>query len=115
MHVLAAAYVRFALENTAAWSAIFNHTPSGGALLPDWHTSEYTVLIAEIIAPLAQLRPDLSEDALRLRAQTVFAAVHGVVQLSIHGRYVGVPTDLLASEVDALVDAMIRGISEAKG
>ncbi|MFP7675731.1 TetR/AcrR family transcriptional regulator [Marivita sp. S0852] len=110
MHALAAAYVGFALENTTTWSAIFSHRLPEGTDVPEWHRAEYPVLIAEIIEPLSQLRPDLLPDQLRLRAQTVFAAVHGVVQLSIHGRFVGVPRDMLAAEVDALVDAMTRGL-----
>ena len=114
MHALAAAYVSFALENTALWSAIFSHRMPKGVTYPDWHEAEYPVLIAEIIAPLAQLRPDLTPEQLRLRAQTVFASVHGVVQLAVHGRFVGVPLDLLASEVDALVDAMTRGLDHVE-
>ncbi|MCX7559242.1 TetR/AcrR family transcriptional regulator [Sulfitobacter sp. F26204] len=114
MQALAATYVEFALQNTALWSAIFNHRLPEGAEIPDWHKDEYPVLIAEIIAPLKQLRPDLPPDALRLRAQTLFASVHGVVQLAIHGRFVGVPLSMLKSEVAALVDAMTRGIHLVK-
>ncbi|MEL7175411.1 MAG: TetR/AcrR family transcriptional regulator [Pseudomonadota bacterium] len=110
MHALAQGYVQFALDNTNLWSAIFNHRPANGAEIPEWHQQEYAVLIQEIIIPLAQMRPDLASDPLRLRAQTLFASVHGVVQLSIHGRYVGTPPDALADEVAALVDAMTRGI-----
>jgi hypothetical protein len=32
-----------------------------------------------------------------------------VVQLALHGRYVGVPTENLRAEVAALVEAMARG------
>jgi AcrR family transcriptional regulator len=110
MQALAGAYVDFALDNTSLWSAIFNHKMAIGAEVPDWHKAEYPVLIAEIIAPLGQLRPDLPPEALTLRAQTLFASVHGVVQLAIHGRFVGVPVSSLKSEVAALVDAMTRGI-----
>ncbi|MFT5798559.1 MAG: AcrR family transcriptional regulator [Candidatus Azotimanducaceae bacterium] len=110
MQSLAGAYVAFALEQTQLWSAVFNHKLSEDTVVPDWHTAEYPVLISEIIAPLSKLRPDLEPDALTLRAQTIFASVHGVVQLAIHGRFVGTPLSLLASEVAALVDAMTRGI-----
>jgi AcrR family transcriptional regulator len=110
MQALAGAYVDFAMNNTALWSAVFNHRLPEGAEIPDWHKAEYPVLIAEIIAPLSQLRPDLAPEALKLRAQTLFASVHGVVQLAIHGRFVGAPISELKSEVAALVDAMTRGI-----
>ncbi|KAG1647409.1 hypothetical protein GQR58_030623 [Nymphon striatum] len=110
MLALAATYVDFALDNTALWSAVFNHRLPAGSEVPDWHKADYPVLIAEIIAPLSLLRPDLPPDALQLRAQTLFASVHGVVQLAIHGRFVGAPLSMLKSEVAALVDAMTRGI-----
>ncbi len=110
LHALAQGYGQFAIANPHLWWAIFNHRLPEGAEVPDWHKAEYPVLIAEIIAPLAELRPDLDPETLRIRAQTLFAAVHGVVQLSIHGRYVGTPDVLLAREVEALVDVMIRGI-----
>ena len=110
MQALAKGYVDYALNHTNLWSAIFNHRPMNGAEIPQWHQAEYAVLIEEIIAPLAHMRPDLNPDELRIRAQTLFASVHGVVQLSIHGRYVGTPSELLMQEVSALVDAMTRGL-----
>lgn len=105
---LAQGYVRFAKENPRLWTAIFAHRLPEGRDIPDWHRQNHAVLIAEIVQPIAALRPDLAPDALRVRAQTMFAAVHGVVQLSMHGRYVGVPDHLLAQEVEALVTAMTR-------
>lgn len=110
MQALARAYVDFAQNNTRLWSAIFLHRVPEGLEVPDWHKKEYAVLIEQLFAPLADMRPDLAPDALKLRSQTLFAAVHGVVQLSLHGRFVGTPPELLASEVSALVEAMARGI-----
>jgi hypothetical protein len=43
----------------------------------------------------------------------MFAAVHGVVQLSMHGRYVVVPDHPLAQEVEALVTAMTHAFDPA--
>ncbi len=110
MQVLARTYVEFAQNNMPLWSTIFNHRLPDGKEVPDWHAVEYAVLIEEIISPLSKMRPDLDGGALRLRAQTLFASVHGVVQLSIHGRFVGTPPEYLVQEVEALVDAMTRGI-----
>ncbi len=110
MHALAQAYVQFAVNHTNLWSAIFNHRLPEGDEAPEWHQAEYAVLIQEIIAPLSVLRPDLDPEQLRQRSQTLFASVHGVVQLSIQGLYVGAPPERLAEEVDALVEAMTRGI-----
>ena len=112
LHALAQGYARFAQTHTNLWSTIFAHRLPEGVDAPDWHQAEYPVLIAEIIAPLAQLQPDLDRAQLHRRAQTLFAAVHGVVQLSIYGIYVGAPADELRQEVRALVTAMVDGIEK---
>lgn len=110
---LAQAYVDFACDNTQAWSALFDHRLPEGVEMPDWHRQDHAVLIEQIIAPLAVMRPDLSPEARILRARTIFAAVHGVVRLAMEGRFVGVPRESLSSEVSALVTAMTRGLSES--
>lgn len=107
---LAAGYVAFARENRRLWSALFEHRLPEGVATPDWHRRDHAVLIEEIIVPLAELRPDLTGAALVRRAHTTFAAVHGVVQLALQGRFVGVPEDDLGAEVAALVQAMLRGV-----
>ncbi|MDW4550611.1 TetR-like C-terminal domain-containing protein [Defluviimonas sp. D31] len=114
LQALAAEYVRFARDNRRLWSALFEHRLPEGVEPPTWHKRDHAVLIEEIIAPLGALRPDLSSKMLLMRARTTFAAVHGVVQLSLQGRFVGVPPDSLAAEVTALVDAMVRGAHLAR-
>ncbi len=106
---LADAYAVFALENRRLWSALFEHRLPEGVEMPDWHRAEHEVLISRIGAPLAQLRPDLPEEAIRLRVRTLFSAVHGVVHLALQGRLVGVPEALLRQEVAALVGALVIG------
>lgn len=106
---LATAYVDFALQNGPLWKALFNHRLPDGAEIPDWYRREHEVLIREIVAPLARLRPDLGPDLLVQRSKTLFAAVHGVVHLALQGRFVGTPRDALQSEVLALVGLMVRG------
>lgn len=108
---LAQGYVQFAVQNFRLWSALFTHRLPEGVEAPDWHRAEHAVLIAQIIAPLSQLRPDLAGDALQQRARTVFAAVHGVVMLALTARFVATPAEVLPGEVAALVDAMTRGLS----
>ena len=92
---LAQAYVSFALQNFRLWAALFTHRLPEGIEAPDWHRAEHAVLIESIIAPLAELRPDLAPPALQQRARTVFAAVHGVVMLALTARFVATPRDQL--------------------
>lgn len=111
---LADAYAVFALENRRLWSALFEHRLPEGVQMPDWHRQEHEVLIARIVAPLRQLRPDLPDDEIRLRVRTLFGAVHGVVHLALQGRLVGVPEPLLRQEVAALVGALVLGARMAR-
>lgn len=111
---LADAYAVFALENRRLWSALFEHRLPEGVEMPDWHRLEHEVLIARIVQPLRQLRPDLPEDEIRLRVRTLFGAVHGVVHLALQGRLVGVPEPQLRQEVAALVGALVVGARFAR-
>jgi AcrR family transcriptional regulator len=111
---LADAYAVFALENRRLWSALFEHRLPEGVEMPDWHRQEHEVLIARIVAPLRQLRPDLPDTDIRLRVRTLFGAVHGVVHLALQGRLVGVPEPLLRQEVAALVGALVLGARMAR-
>lgn len=111
---LADAYAYFALENRRLWSALFEHRLPEGVEMPDWHRQDHEVLIARIVAPLRQLRPDLPDDEIRLRVRTLFGAVHGVVHLALQGRLVGVPEPLLRQEVAALVGALVLGAKLAR-
>jgi len=108
---LAVAYADFALSETNLWYAAFHHRLPDGQALPDWHQAEFTALVAYLATPLAQILPALSRDALALRAQTLFGAVHGVVQLSLNGQFIGSPRDALADEVRALARALSRGLA----
>jgi AcrR family transcriptional regulator len=110
LSTLAQVYVDFALTNFRLWAALFAHRLPDGVEAPDWHRDDHAVLIAQIIKPLSQLRPDLAPATLHQRAKTVFAAVHGVVALALTGRFVATPRSDLPGEVAALVDAMTRGI-----
>ena len=110
IQALAAAYVDFALKETNLWFAVFNHRLPDGQDLPKWHQDEYIVLIETIVAPLARLQPDFAPDAVVLRAQTLFASVHGIVQLSLNGQFVGSPRTHLMTEVQALVTSITRGM-----
>ncbi|MFM7336628.1 MAG: TetR/AcrR family transcriptional regulator [Tabrizicola sp.] len=111
---LADAYAVFALENRRLWSALFEHRLPEGVEMPDWHRQDHEVLIARIIAPLRQLRPDLPDGDIHLRVRTLFGAVHGVVHLALQGRLVGVPEPLLRQEVAALVGALVLGARMAR-
>lgn len=113
MIALARGYVRFALENRRLWAALFDHRLPEGMQVPDWHREAHAQIMTLIAPPLARLRPDLHGDPRALRARTLFAAVHGVVHLSLTGQFVGTPREHLEDEVVARVESLVRGIPAA--
>ncbi|MCG7522427.1 TetR/AcrR family transcriptional regulator [Ruegeria sp. Ofav3-42] len=106
---LALAYLDFGTANPNLWAALFDHRMQPGVPVPQWHLEEHTVLIAEIIGPLSQLSPNLDEDTLALRARTVFSAVHGIIKLSLEGRFVALEPDLVRAELTEFVSQYLRG------
>ncbi|TNC72185.1 TetR-like C-terminal domain-containing protein [Rubellimicrobium roseum] len=110
MVALARGYVRFALAERPLWAALFDHRLPEGVPVPEDHREAHVRIMRLIAGPLARLRPDLGPEGLSLRARTLFAAVHGVVHLSLTGQFVGTPREALEDEVVALVQSLVRGI-----
>ena len=103
----ALAYLAFARKNRHLWFALFDHRMPEGEPVPDWHLADHAALFGAIAGPLAELRPELDEAMLMTRARTIFAAVHGVIALSLQDRFIGVPGEALEGELEALVGMMV--------
>ena len=106
---LALAYLDFGTENPNLWAALFDHRMQPGVSVPQWHLEEHVALIAEIIGPLSELSPDLDDDTLASRARTVFSAVHGIVKLSLEGRFVALDPDEVRVELSEFVSQYLWG------
>ena len=109
LKALAHAYLLFARTHPLTWRALFEHHLPEGRDVPDWYSESLTHLMARIAQPLALLRPDYSEEVLAKRARTMFAAVHGVVSISLDNRFVGLAADTLDSELDRFVELLLIG------
>ncbi|MFT4076774.1 MAG: TetR-like C-terminal domain-containing protein [Asticcacaulis sp.] len=100
---VALAYFTFARENLSLWRMMFEvriHTP-----LPEWAEQAQLGLFRHVGAPLSVIMPDLTPEALTIRARTLFSAVHGVVYIGLEERLIAVPSQKLADEIDWLVRA----------
>jgi AcrR family transcriptional regulator len=109
---LARKYLDFALANRNLWKSLFEHRLPEGRVTPQWHLDEHLFLIGLIAEPLAELQPDMPEAGRAIRARTLFGAVHGIISISLEGRFVGLPIDRLAREVDDFVTTFAAGASE---
>jgi AcrR family transcriptional regulator len=106
---LAIAYVAFARENRNLWAALFDHRFPPTASVPQWHMAEQDALVRLIAAPLADLRPGLGEGELAVWSRTFFAAVHGIVSISLEDRFIGIPSGNLETELRRFVDILVAG------
>lgn len=107
-------YLRFAIEHRNLWRALFEHFPSEGNPTPEWHLHEHLFLMDVIAEPLEELQPDMPAVDRAIRARTLFGAVHGVVSVSLEGRFVGLPQDRLAQEVDELILTIAAGAAKRR-
>ena len=114
LRILAHGYLRFALGHRNLWAALFEHRLPDGIEAPAWHLDKHMFLIQFIARPLAALNPGMAEDDLRIRALTLFSAVHGIISISLEGRFVGIPRGRLESELDDFVSILAAGSSMAR-
>ena len=112
LKVLALGYLAFARENRALWRALFEHHLPDNVAQPHWQLAEHEALIEHIVEPLAELQPSLNDKELRIRSRSLFAAVHGIISISLEGRFVGIAEAALATEVGRFVDIMVAGLKE---
>jgi AcrR family transcriptional regulator len=112
---LAKAYLSFARDNRALWTALFEHRMQAGMAAPDWYLEKQAVLIQGLVAPLAVLRPELDRPGLLVRARTLFSAVHGIIAISLEDRFIGLARTDLEDEVLSFVDTMVTGIEKTTG
>lgn len=102
LKVLALAYAEFARENLNLWLALFDHRMPPGVPVPNWHLEEHAALFTRLTDLLASSGVGLSAEAASIRARTYFAAIHGVVSISLQDRFIGVPQEELESELTHL-------------
>lgn len=108
---LSLSYLHFALAERNLWSALFEHRMPEGVPVPDWHLAEHAFLIGLIAAPLAPHLPAASAEDVAIRARTFFSAVHGVISVSLEGRFVGITPELLEREVTVLARLLAHNAS----
>jgi AcrR family transcriptional regulator len=114
MHALAQTYLKFARDHPNLWWALFQFHMANQKQVPDWFSQEQAKLLTQITRPLTALQPSLNQEQLIVRARTLFAAVHGIVSISLENRFVGVPIETLDAELERFIDLMLAGLPMMK-
>jgi AcrR family transcriptional regulator len=107
LKILAQTYLDFARNNRTLWTTLFGHFLPEGKPVPEWHIQENIALLGYIAAPLKVLNSDMNEDLLTIRTRTCFAAVHGLVAISLEERFVSLSGKTLEQEMDFLVEQLV--------
>jgi AcrR family transcriptional regulator len=109
---LAQGYLSYARNEEPRWRALFEHRLPPEKPLPDWYARERDRLFALAEAPLAILLPTEAPAARRLRARTLFSAVHGVVLLGLEEKLAPTSLPTLEAQLGEFVATMARGLRE---
>ncbi len=112
---LAAAYLRYAVQNRNRWDALFSFRLPEGKKVPDWFLALQDSAFSHIEIPLKQLHPAMPVAGRHVLSRSIFAAVHGMVALGIDQRLAPVALPTLQDQIALLVRAMISGLSVAAG
>ena len=110
LHALGQAYLKFARQHPLLWRGLFEHHLPEGLDLLEWYAALLMQLMGRIAEPLARLQPQLPSHVVTLRARTMFAAVHGVVSISLDNRFVGLAPDTLESELERFIQLLLDGV-----
>ncbi|MEM8702850.1 MAG: TetR/AcrR family transcriptional regulator [Pseudomonadota bacterium] len=106
LKALARAYLAFAQEHRNLWQTLFALKMAEGAPTPEIHVQDLVELLGFIAGPLQQLEDDLDAETLAARTRTCFAALHGLVAISLEDRFVGLTEDALDREMMFLVERL---------
>lgn len=104
-------YLRFARENRLRWRALFEFRLPAGVALPSWFEQDQERIFARLEDRLLPLTRDETVAARKLKARMLFAAVHGIVALSLEEKIVAMPVDAVGGELAAFVRAYLRGLT----
>jgi AcrR family transcriptional regulator len=113
LHRLAFAYLRYARSNEPRWRALFDHRLPAGRKLPDWYAQDRDRLFGLLEAPLAKLVPQEEPALRRLRARTLFSAVHGVAVLGLEEKFAPTPESTLEAQLSDFVDIVSYGLTRS--
>ena len=103
LKVLAFAYLDFAIDHQNLWSAVFKHRLRDGESTPEWHMLENAALLDLIAKPMSEISPELDQRQLQARTRTYFAAVHGIVSISLQDRFISLSGEVLRTELEHFV------------
>ena len=107
---LAEAYLAFAVDETRALRALFEHRMRDGRPFPDEHLALVDAIFSRIGTSLRAILPAMDPGEAAMLARTMFSSVHGVIMLGLEERLIAVPLDALGRQVAMFVATFLKGL-----
>jgi AcrR family transcriptional regulator len=108
---MALAYLHFAIDHPNRFAALFEHRMESGDPIPDWHLEEHYALFRHVEKPLAAMAGGLQDEDPRTLARTIYSAVHGIVQMGLHGRLIALPVPVIEQQLRAITRILADGLA----
>jgi len=109
LDTLSQTYLRFAIERTLEWRAIFEHRCAPKTTIPDWYRANQAQSFAIVEDVLA---PGMDQSETRAEAaRALFSAVHGVIALSLDEKLGEFQQAQTERQVHFVVKSIARGIT----
>lgn len=108
---LSRTYLNFVADHQALWSSVLAFNRMGKSQVPEWYRDKEREVLGAVAQTIAPLKADMDPDQLALAAATLWAAVHGIVSVSV-GR-----NGLLATEGDVWmqIELVVTAVAEKLG
>lgn len=103
LKAIAFRYLEFARHHYARWSLLYSHQLPEGEEVPAWFNEKVNALFGLVEAPLKQVSPGMTHEALTCATRVLWSGVHGACELALNNKL------RLGDEVgaDALIHSMI--------
>jgi AcrR family transcriptional regulator len=106
MKALARAYLAFVARNAELWSGVLAYNRRGRAGQPSWYREKERALLG-VIGETIEAFPGAGDAARRqIAARALWAAVHGIVTVSVTGRGLIAPEGEVREQLDLIVGAV---------
>ncbi len=106
---LANAYLEFVDGNHNLWRALFDHTLPEDYELPQWIIDGQLELFRHIEEPLSLVMAGQEPKLISQTARSLFAAMHGIITLSVERRVVA--PDAVEPQMEFILRNFVKGLS----
>ncbi len=103
------AYIRFASEERARWSLLYEHRMQDDTSLPDWFEARIQSIFTLVETQLRPLAPWREPSDVRLAARALWSGVHGICVLSLSDKLNSGGTVMVVALADALLEHFLTG------